>query len=344
MLKLLNKRANIVVAFTSIFSSHGFSQQDVFEPAKSIEILQAEDRKLGWNHSESISLGANVLSSDNVIGQPDGNTTIYNLKLSLELDKIEKFSDWENRLSIDETFSTTPSSDRFIKTKDEIKLSSLYKQYFHSRPWLGFFGHLQAETHAFAGYDDQTERTEYEITRTSGVVETEIADRLKLTDPFMPLTTKESVGIVAKLIQDVEADLEFRSGPGAKQIAANKQLTVSDNEETEVIEIAEITSIRVLGWMLAAELKGKILNKKLEYRIYADALYPISYSPEEDGTPDGVKLISTELGLTAGYNIFEWMSIQYDFNTKRDPLILDKAQVSQSALLTLTYKNSSKDN
>ena len=95
---------------------------EVAAEAKAVA-MEKSDKKQGWTHSEGITIGGNFIEQENVVGQPDGRTNSYNLKLNFDLTRKTDHTEWENKLGISETMVKTPSIDRFIKTEDVFVLA-----------------------------------------------------------------------------------------------------------------------------------------------------------------------------------------------------------------------------
>jgi hypothetical protein len=285
-----------------------------------------------------LTFGGNVLDNKNVVGQTEGQTNTYNGKLNLGLDRIAEQAEWENSLALDETFTRTPLIDRTIKSGDTFNLESTYKYFLLDIDWLGAFAGLKVETSAFAGYDERPDDVTYVIAKNDGV-ETKTEERLKLTDSMRPMTIKESAGAVIRVINEKTMQLEMRTGPGARQVLLNKQLFLADDEDTPEIEVGQYSDdLRIIGWMLITEFKGTSEDAKFTYKLYTEALMPLSYHPKNDNDPPKSKLISTEVGLSLGYKLMDWMATAYDFKAKREPLLQAKAQTSHSFMLTATLK------
>ena len=312
------------------------------EPPKDDDNENAEAPKKGWHLSKEVSLGANVSSSENRIGQADGLSTIYNLKVDLDLTHFEKLSEWENTLKIDETLSRTPALPRFIQSTDDLRLGSAYKSFFSGRVKYGYFSSLALETNIFEGYDERAEPATYLIAKGESQNQ-EIANRLKLTDPFKPMTTTVAAGAIVRPYETKTDQFEAKTGPAAKSIVAAGQLSVVDDEATDQIEVTELEDAQIIGWLFGLALKGKSSDEKFTYKATAEALYPISYESELDNLPEKANLVDTDVSLKLSYNLNSWTAFSYDFRAKREPLIAPDVQISHMALLNITIKNDPKE-
>jgi hypothetical protein len=293
---------------------------------------ESTERQTG--HKFKATAGANLLENKNVVGQDDGKTTIYTLDLNYDYLRLGSLTEWDFNVSVEEAFSKTPAIDRMIKTTDSLKLLSTYKRFFAGMEWLGAFGRVELKAPLMDGYNEQAGDVTYLIARDEKV-ETVVDERLKLNDGFKPLTTKESLGLLAKAYDSKKATVEFRSGIGAKQISGSGQLLVKDDEETAEIEVVELENVTMVGFAAGLEAKGSVSG--LDYKLMAEALYPMSYSPKDDSDPDASELVSTEVSLDLSYSFNSWMSANYKITSTKDPLLTDKAQVAQNFMLAVTY-------
>lgn len=327
-------KANILILSLVSFSNICFAQD--FTEAKAFEEeASPPDGKRESGHKFKWTSGANLIENKNVVGQNDGKTSIYSLQINYDLLKMDEGTEWDTKVSLNETLTKTPGFDRFSKTDDSFSVLSMYKNYLNSIPWLGAFARFELQTPLMDGFDNQSSDVTYIVARKNGSADTIVADRLKLNDGFKPLVTKESVGAVAKALNTKANQLEFRGGLGAKQIQAEGQLLVKDDDTTPTIEVVELENVTLAGLEVGLEWSGSIM--KLDYRLFGEALYPLTYSPKNDSDPSESELISTEAGLDLAYAVESWLSLNYKLSSKRDPLLSEKAQVTQNFLLALTY-------
>ncbi|MDA9951442.1 hypothetical protein N9D31_02590 [Oligoflexaceae bacterium] len=296
--------------------------------------LDSSDEDRASGHRFKATAGANLLENKNVVGQDDGKTTIYTLNLNYSRLILGHLTEWDTVVSLEEAFSRTPAIDRMIKTTDSLNVTSIYKKFFEGMTWLGAFARVEAKTPLMDGYNEQSGDVVYRVARKDSV-EDITSDRLKLNDGFKPLTTKESLGLIAKAMNTKAATLEFRSGLGAKQISGAGQLLIEDDDTTAEIEARELQNVSMVGFAAGFELTGAVSG--FDYKLMAEALYPMSYSPKTDNDPEPSELISTEASLELSYNLNNWMSANYKIASTKDPLLTEKAQVTQNFLLALTY-------
>ena len=323
-------RTLLFFMFSFTVYAQDFSETKVFTE----EATDEEERTSGQRLK--ITSGANIIENKNVVGQNDGKTNIYSFKLNYETLALAPQSEIEFKVKLTETLSQTPTINRLLKTDDEFAILSTYKRYLKNISWLGAFARFELQTPVMDGYDTRSEAQDYVITRRNGDLDTETTDRLKLNDGFNPLVTKESFGATAKALNTKAAQLDLRTGFGAKQIAAKDSLLIKDDEDTAtIIEVIELDNITMAGLEAGLEFSG--LYAAFEYRIFAEALYPLSYSPKNDSDPEASELVSTEAGVDLSYALESWLALSYKLSSKRDPLLSDKAQITQNFLLALTF-------
>lgn len=338
----MKKSLIIPMALTLSWGANSYAQEMEAPVTKDVSFEKESDEKVefGWAFNQELSLGANILSNQNVSGQDNGQSKIYSLKYSLSAEEIQEYSEWISQVNINESISRTPAIDRYIKSSDEFNINSVYKHFFKSYPKLGGFVSAQLNAPILEGYAETATPIDYLVVDKNGKSESITTDQLKLTDSFSPLTLKESLGLVAKLSNKKSATFEMRTGLGARQIFADGQYEVADDDATPETDVLTRENIQIIGFELLAELKGELLEKKLTYNIYSEALMPISYSPSIDDAPENSKLVSTETGAKLNYAITDWVSFTYDFKSKKEPLVKPKSEITHSFLLTASLKNS----
>ena len=150
----------VAVAFATPLFSQENSDQLTTEVPKS-----AKKKKLGFQHSEQISLGSNLSWYENVVGTQDGRSSIYSLDLAVAAGHNTEQTEWNNTLNIIESQSRTPAIDSYVKSADSLKFESLYLYFFESIDWLGLYGRVGYDAPIFKGYDVRASNTDYTIAK-----------------------------------------------------------------------------------------------------------------------------------------------------------------------------------
>lgn len=290
----------------------------------------AKDDK-GWVGSLNVGLGTAFGHNSKVVGQLDGSTFTFVLGLTGKLEYITSSHEWRNSLEIAETFSRTPAIDRFIKTADKLRLVSIYLYHLEAVPWFGPFARFSLNTSIFTGFNNQA--ADVIFRRSDG--DFGPTDRIKLTDPFKPLTLKQSAGVFAQPWNDKAFKLEFRLGLGAREVFADDQWTTADDETTPEIEIAALADSTQIGAEAAAEATGVAADDKLTYGVGMEVLFPFFSDPDTGASM--ADLINFEFGATAKYAVTTWLSVDYELRIIREPLVVDEYQIANALLVTLSY-------
>ncbi|MCB0412345.1 MAG: hypothetical protein KDD22_07455, partial [Bdellovibrionales bacterium] len=153
-----------------------------------------EEKPEGWNPLLNLQGNFSFGSNSSVIGQQDGDTTTVGATPNGGYSFYSKKQEWRNSLKFVAATTRTPSLQRYVKSNDELKFESLYFYTLDAYPWIGPYARFATETTAFKGEDVREDITVYQI---KGQTETTTASSYRLTDPFKPLTIRESVGIFA---------------------------------------------------------------------------------------------------------------------------------------------------
>lgn len=307
------------------------------EPEYVPEDLEATEAiELGWDYLLRIGVNASLGMSNSVIGNTDGNTWTVGVSLDSAANYLVAPHEWRNSLTAGEQFTRTPLVDEFVKSGDIVELESLYMYHVPAVPWFGPFGRFRLATSLFAGSDVRAIESTYTIARASGA-ETVIDDRLDLTDPFLPLALKESVGAFVRPETDPAIQFEVLLGFGARETFADDQLAVSDSEDTPEIEVLVLQDVIQAGGELVARIWGELADGDAAYEVGAEVMIPFINNLEEGDDRGAFELTNIDLFAGGSLRIVEWASIEYQFRAIREPQLLDEFQIQNLLLLSIGY-------
>lgn len=287
----------------------------------------------GWSPALSLTGNLSFGSNDNVIGQQNGDTVTLGSLISGGYSYYSPAEEWRNTFKFSAATTKTPTIPRYVKSSDELKIESLYLNTLEAVPWLGPYVRLSAETTAFKGEDVREAPTTYLFTETGT---TFTGSTLRLTDPFHPLTTKQSVGAFAKIIEESDMKLETRVGVGALQVGASDQYAVEDDSLTPEVDVILLRSYEQVGVEGGFTFSG-ILNENSTYNLSGDFLVPLINDLRAGDNRSTLELTNYELVAKLTNKINSWMNINYEYKLKKQPQLLDKNQIQHLLLLNLSY-------
>lgn len=297
-------------------------------------VAKKDAPKDGW--SPRINLGATSSFGNNskVVGQTDGSTLAFGLKFDVGLDYRHGHHEWRNLLNVTEGLTRTPALPVFVKSADLLAMESIYL--YHVTPWFGPFARATLLTSMFRGADIRPAPVTYAITRTTGLVDEEHGQHLVISDPFRPITMKQSVGPFLRPVEREMVNVEVRAGLGGQETIAQGQLAVADDAATPVIEVKELANVNQLGVQAAADVWGAVSDKRVTYRVGIDVMVPIAHTMLRAGdTRSAFALTNLEMGGALSFKLVEWASLDYEVKAIREPQVLDAFQVRNSLLLSL---------
>lgn len=314
------------------------------EAAETADAAAKKDEK-GKSYSLNVSANANTQKQTNVVGTANGTSTTYGAKIEGNYTDKMEVDEWRNELSLLNSMSQTPKIDKFVKTEDTFKVSSIYTKGFKGVSWLGAYGRLSAKTAILPDYDVREEEVTYvKIDKDGNLEDTIVAKDLKLMDSFNPMTTKESIGMVFKLLSDKMYTTELRVGYGAHQGSLDGQYTISDDETTDTIEVIELESYTLHGAETIIEVRGSLNEDKVTYKLDYELFVPYGASPEKEevdyGTPWDQRV--GEFNGSLSFKLVDWASLDYVLKSSRVPRESDKTQVSSGLMLSFNYLMSGK--
>lgn len=292
-----------------------------------------EAKTPGWTPSLTLQGNLSFGSNDNVIGQQDGDTVTLGTNSTGGYSYWSEKQEWRNSLKFSAATTRTPTIPRYVKSNDELKLESLYFYSLEAYPWLGPYVRFRAETTAFKGEDVRDQPVSYIY--SNGRASTTTAT-VRLTDPFKPLTTRESFGAFAKIITEETLTLEAALGLGAMQVAAGNQFSLSDDPLTPAIELKELKTYNQAGLEGGFNFKG-IIDSKTSYSLTGDFLVPVIKDLEPGDKRNTLELTNYELVAKLTSKITSWASLDYEYKIKKQPQLLDKEQIQHLMLMNLTY-------
>lgn len=323
----------VALSFLALPATDAFAQDETeYVPGDHPEQSEAEIE--GWNGQLSIGGNVNLSSNQNVVGETDGFTALLGLSTNGALEYNSGSHQWENSLTLNESFARTPSLGQFVKNTDTLAVESLYQYYF--LPWSGMFGESTFETTLFTTNNVTSEPRDYVVTSPDGSQETFTGfERFELGGPLQPTSISETAGLFVKPVRETPFTLTLRGGIGARETLAQGVRAVDDNPDTDPIEVTDLRNVYQAGLEAFVGAKGELPERHISYRLGASGLLPILNNDAEDRGP--VELFRYGLTGQVSFDALEWLSINYNMRILRDPQLIERTQVQNNVLLSLKY-------
>ncbi len=313
---------------------------DAFVPEDLVQEVSAKseiEEDHGWDFYLRTGLTGSFASSSNVIGATDGNTLTFGGSLHHGVYYTTRLHEWRNDTHTKQAFARTPIIDGWIKSSDEVDYLSMYLYRLPTLRWLGPFGRFRVKTQLFYGTDVRPEEVSYLISRADGTEDTVTDDRLRLTDPFSPLTLRQTLGAFLGPETPPSARFEALLGFGARQTFADGQLGVTDDGATPTIEVTELESFNQAGTEVALSFRGELDDGRISYSAVAEMMTPFINDLGDDDDRSAFELTNLELRATISIRPYDWLSIDYQFRALREPQLLDQLQISNRLLVGISY-------
>lgn len=292
-------------------------------------------KKDGWDFL--LVPGASVSMTDNyqVVGQPEGMS--LTLGAQLKAGALFRSGDHQFRANLDitETYTRTPVIDKLIKSTDIFKFEALYL--YNILDWVGPYVRFSLDTNMIEGFAVQPDFARWRTVNLDGTEEYRTAREYRLTDWFSPLQLRESAGFFLTPWQEKYFNFEFRLGFGALHLLAKDQYAVSDDADTEEIDIVELDSFNQAGGEAALTIKGELYEKKLVYKLSAEAMVPFINDLRAGDDRSAFDLTNVEVNAGLSYKMLDWLSLDYVFRLVRIPQLIDKTQIQNNLLLTASW-------
>jgi hypothetical protein len=287
-----------------------------------------------------IGPGLSFSFSDNrsVVGQPDGWALTLDTTVPASIGYRTGGHEIRGALGANVAFSRSTALPEFIKSKDLLTFDADYL--YHALEWLGPYVHFGFDTAMFPGFDTRSGTVIWSVARRDGSTDRWTGHRMRLTDPFQPITFQESVGAFANPYTSDPFAIEARVGFGGLHTLAEGQLVVADDAATSDIEVKELYSFDQAAVEFGVALFGQFVENKVSYRVAADVAVPVVNRPE-DPALTLAELTNVDLNATLTFKLLSWLSLDYTFKALRRPQLVDAFQIQNNLLLTISYTLSS---
>lgn len=322
-----------------------------------------KDKDFGWDGSVSVGASTAVSQSSSVVGRIDGTSFTFGTQIKGGLLYTRDAHEWRNALAYGLTYSRTPALAAFVKTNDELALESIYLYHVKRVPWLGPFGRVNLNLPFFAGSDlrsasevfpDPAAPTGPTLYRNKAdqtdVIETgdavfELDENgvasLRLSDPFLPVRLRETVGLFAAPLDKPQIRLEVKLGFDARQTFADGQLAIEDDatdaDGIEDIDFVRLEDVFQAGPSLGIEAVGELAQKRVVYLFLAEAMLPAVNNQRDSSDLSLVELTNLHFEANLSFKLVSWASLDYQFKTLYEPQLLEQFQVQNNLLLTFAY-------
>lgn len=294
----------------------------------------------GW--SGGLKLGATFAftHSSNFVGSTDG----VNLQLGLLLDGFVELRSlrhtWNTSLLLQHAQTKTPSIDAFVKSQDNLNLTTLYTYAVKGIDWgLGPYAKASLQTAIFTGFLVEGADKDYEKLfrdgTTSGKFTQAGQDPLRMTGPFEPLVLTETAGVFADPIDKPELTIRLKLGVGAQHILVSDGFSLADDEATtDRVELKQLQDSHQGGAELDAQFTGALEDSAVTWKAGANFFLP--FLSTVDG---GAGIDQTNMVFTAGLSLklAKWASLDYVLTAKKVPSVSDEWQVQNGLLLTAGF-------
>jgi len=319
-----------------VISAAGFAQQEAVTPKEQLQFSDA--KTMGWTKSANLGVNLSFSSSQDVVGQTDGNSETYGANLKSGFNHRSEAAEWRNTLSLTETTTKTPSIPRYVKSSDELKLETLYLYSLPNYPKIGPYARAQASTALFKGEDIPAADRSYVFQDQDGatVAGPLTTGTVRLTDGFKPLNTKESVGFFWKAKEDPNLNVLVRLGFGAVQIQADGQYALAGTDAAGNIIVKELSDVSQAGLEAGLGVKGRV-DEKTGYELGIETLTPFINNKRSGDNRNAVELTNVDAFAKLTSNITSWASFGYDYKMKLEPQLVNRVQNIHMIVLNVNY-------
>lgn len=288
----------------------------------------------GLAYGVTLAANLNVASNKSVVGQIEGNSVLFGASALGNISYLRGPHEWMNTGSLAETWSRTPAIDTFVKSNDVLNVESLYNYFL--RDWTGPFLRANIQSAILRTQRITPTQTTY-VNADTGALST--ASRFRLSDSFQPFTLNESLGWFFQPFRSDVFNAYSRVGFGGRHTWADGARAITDEKDTRGVAYTVLKDVHQAGAELFGGLDGKAVEGRLLYNLGVSALFP--FANNDDQNRSIAKLTKIGVMAAAGMKVTSWLSVNYQLKVVRDVQLIDKIQVQNALLLSLTYTKSS---
>jgi hypothetical protein len=311
----------------------GWAQERLLSKDAVKEVKKTE----GWDFLLTTGLSFSFSNSENTVGQLDGSSYALGVNILGVANFRSGIHELRNGLNINESYSRTPVIDAFLKANDVFKEESIYL--IHFIEWLGPYVDLSLQTSMFESYayNLHPDTVDWQVTMLNNTTKTyQNLSRLRMTDGFLPFRLKETIGAFAQPFADKRLNFEIRLGIGGLHVFATDQFAVNHTSSSQ-IAVNELETYSEAGGELGLGLWGELYEKRVTYNLNANFFMPIVYQDRPGQENGAFNLTNIDISAIISFNLLEWFSVDYQFKAVREPQLIDKFQIQNNLLLTVSY-------
>ncbi len=332
------KNALVASLLTALLPPIASAQETIAtEDMKKKVLDETAPAEEGWTAKAKLGATFSMNHNANVVGTEDGLTLQLGGLLTAEANYRSGQHRVENRLSLQEIQTRTPQLERFVKSLDQLDVTSTYTFRFLEPQWLGLFATALLNTQIFEG--EIVASQEVQVVDAEGVelATLGLGESFLLTRPFEPLNLRQTVGVFAEPVREPALKLGFKLGAGAQQILGQGGRTVLRTEENGARAVVQPLEDAVveLGAEAQVDLTGDIVDQVLSYYLSANVFYPPFTTSEIDR--DFGESINLRLKAGASLKMTKVLSVDYVLTVLRIPAVTLEYQVQNGLLISAAF-------
>jgi len=291
-------------------------------------------------HVSKLTLGAtgSANSAANVVGAQDGSTIQVGVLLQGDSKLTRGQHVIETTGKIQHAQTRTPVMDSFIKSADVVELQSTWMYHFGNKAKVGPFARLKGATQMIGSVDIRPTAVTVEKTMLDGTVQTKQSDpevATTTTGAFEPLILTETFGVFIDPLAEKALTLKLKAGAGAQQIIARNGFALTKyDKDKALVQLKQLDTSIQAGGEFELQANGE-LTKTVAWKAKANFFQPL-YSTSEQKL-EGLDALQTDFAAALSVKLAKWAKLDYVFNVKRQPLVLERWQVQHGLLLTTGF-------
>lgn len=291
-------------------------------------------------HAAKMSLGAtgSANSSSNVVGAAEGTSVQIGVLLQGSSVMTSGQHEVQTEGKVQHTQTRTPVMDSFVKSTDVVELQSTWTYRMGDAIKIGPFARLKLGTQLLGSVDLRPNSVTVKKTLLDGTVQTkQVAAEVatSTTGSFEPLLLTETAGLFVDPLDSKPLTLKLKLGAGGQEIIARNGFALTGYDaETETVSLKQLDTSTQVGGEFEVQATG-VISDNTSWTAKANFFAPV-YSTSAQNLK-GMDALQTDIAAALSIKLSTWAKLDYVFNVKRVPLIVQDWQVQHGLMLTTGF-------
>ncbi len=299
------------------------------------QALAAAPSSQGWKAGATLGSTFSFNQSQSVVGTADGVAMQLGVLADGQATYTAGQHAWSNALKLNYAESKTPVLDRFVKSADVLEFNTAYTYRLAEIPWIGPYARARLATQMTPSYLVKSTPFGVKWSAADATATPYGAQQfVQVTGAFDPILIGEAVGLFANPTESEAVTVKLKLGLASQQLFTSWGYSVADDTNVAAIQMKALQNATQVGGEAEVLAYGQV-STDLKWK--AKALFFMPFYTSIAGTASGIDALNSDFSAGASYKLSKWLSVDYVFSAKHVPLVSDKWQIQNGAVLTAGF-------